>query len=149
MEGKKHDQDKIRMELLPWPALEEIAKVLTFGAKKYDDWNWAKGMSWSRLLGAILRHFCAWARGDSIDKETGLSHLAHIGCCVLFLLTYEKEQLGVDDRHIFNKELNYATKKGEIKQNCECEHKNTQERGQEPKTSSCNSVNKSWQITQK
>lgn len=35
-EGKKNDRidGKVRMELLPFPELEEIAKVYTAGAKK-------------------------------------------------------------------------------------------------------------------
>jgi len=98
-EGTKFDGDKIPLHLLPTPALEEIAKVLDFGQKKYDSWNWAKGMKWTRLIGACMRHLFAWARGESIDPETGLSHLAHLGCCVLFLLQYELSNLGEDDRY--------------------------------------------------
>lgn len=96
--GKKFDQGKPRMELLPPLALEEIAKVLTFGAQKYDPWNWAKGISYSRLLGAALRHLLAWGRGENTDPESGLSHLAHAGCCVLFLLHMEKLKPEMDDR---------------------------------------------------
>jgi len=99
MSGIKHDQDKIRLELLPMESLEEIAKVLTFGAKKYDAWNWAKGLSYSRLIGASLRHIFAWSRGQNKDPETGLSHLAHAGCCILFLLYMEKFKPAMDDRH--------------------------------------------------
>lgn len=98
LEGTKYDSEKTRLELLPTEALEEIAKVLAFGAKKYNDWNWAKGMSWSRVIGAALRHLFAWGRGESRDVESGLSHLSHCGCCILFLLSYELKGLGTDDR---------------------------------------------------
>lgn len=94
----KHDEEKIRMDCFPSEAIEEISKVLTFGAKKYDDWNWAKGFKWSRLLGALLRHVFAWARGEDKDSETGLSHLAHAGCCIVFLLYHEKYHRNLDDR---------------------------------------------------
>jgi len=96
--GKKFDQDKIPMELLPTEALREIAKVLKFGSEKYDAWNWKKGMKWSRLAGAALRHLYAWLEREDKDPETNLSHLAHLGCCVLFLLTYETLGIGIDDR---------------------------------------------------
>jgi len=99
-EGIKHDQEKIRLELFPTEALNEIGKILTFGAKKYSDWNWAKGFKWSRLIGASLRHLLAWKAGVNKDEETGISHLAHLGCCVLFLLQHELKGLGTDDRHI-------------------------------------------------
>lgn len=98
MSAEKHDGEKVRVDLLPTGALEEIAKVLTFGAHKYSAWNWAKGMAWSRLLGAAMRHLFAWARGESVDPESGLPHLAHLGCCVLFLIEHERCRLGVDDR---------------------------------------------------
>jgi len=97
-EGIKHDSNKVPVELLPTQALEEIAKALAFGQKKYNAWNWSQGFKWSRLIGAAIRHLFAWQRGEDIDKESGLSHLAHLGCCVLFLLQHEISQLGTDDR---------------------------------------------------
>src|SRR5690349_19376477 len=92
---RKYDGEKARMELLSVPALEAIAQVLTYGAKKYStptdtgDHNWRKGFAWSRLIGAALRHLFAWMRGENRDPESGLSHLAHAGCCVMFLLEHE------------------------------------------------------------
>ncbi len=101
--GVKQDQGKPRLDLMPTEALEEIGKVLEFGAKKYDPWNWAKGLAWSRLLGAALRHLYAWARGESKDPESGLSHLAHAGCNILFLIYFERNKSGEDDRHLRSK----------------------------------------------
>ena len=80
------------------PALLEVGKVLTFVAQKYGDRNWEKGMRWSRLFGALLRHVYAWWTGVDKDDETGLPHLAHAACCVLFLLHYEICSNGTDDR---------------------------------------------------
>ena len=97
--GIKYDANKPRMDLLPSESLEEIAKVLNFGADKYSDWNWAKGFKWSRLYGATLRHLYAHMRGEQKDPETGISHLAHAGANVLFLIYHELHQVGEDDRH--------------------------------------------------
>ena len=96
--GIKYDQDKPRVELLPVEALEEIAKVLTFGAIKYNDNNWREGFQWSRIYGALLRHLFAFMRGEDYDKESGISHLGHMGACALFLITHQKLGLGKDDR---------------------------------------------------
>ncbi len=104
MEGKKFDTGKPRMGLIPREAKLLIAKVLTFGAEKYDAWNWAKGMKWSRLIDATQRHLDAWAEGENIDEETGLSHLGGALCSLVFLAVYEARGLGEDDRHKWNEE---------------------------------------------
>lgn len=96
----KADGDKIRTDLLPVGPMLAIAEVLTFGAKKYADHNWRKGFKWSRLLGAAMRHLFSFLRGEDKDPETGLSHLAHLGCCVMFLLEHEQRGLGEDDRYV-------------------------------------------------
>ncbi len=95
----KNDKEKIRLELLSPIALNEIGKVLTFGASKYADNNWRKGFKWSRLLGAALRHLLAFMGGEDKDPETGLSHLAHLGACVMFLLEHEATHKPLDDRY--------------------------------------------------
>jgi hypothetical protein len=100
VEGKKFDTDKVMVELLPIESLEEIAKVMTFGAKKYNAENWRAGIKWKRVLGAAMRHLMAFMRGENKDPESGLSHLAHLGCCVMFLLWYEQHRNGFDDRYV-------------------------------------------------
>lgn len=95
MDGKvvatKHDGGKTDWSLLPWDAVEEIIKVLQFGAGKYSPWNWAEngGFKFNRLFNSSMRHFVAWFwRREDLDPETGISHMAHLGCNVLFLLHY-------------------------------------------------------------
>lgn len=95
--AKKYDAGKAPFSLLPYGPLEEIAKVLDFGAAKYGTHNWLGGMSWSRLADACLRHVFARIWGEKLDPETGLSHFAHAACCLLFLLQYEQKNLGTDD----------------------------------------------------
>lgn len=97
-QGTKHDTGKPPCELLPPVALLEIAKVLECGRKKYASWNWAKGLSYSRVIGAILRHVYAYMRGEDKDPETGLSHIAHAACECLFLLHFEQFKKEFDDR---------------------------------------------------
>lgn len=97
--GTKFDAGKPPMELLSTEALVQISRVLEFGKKKYDAHNWRKGMSWSRLIGAALRHLTAYKDGEDLDPETGLSHLAHLGCCTMFLLEFIKTHPDFDDRY--------------------------------------------------
>lgn len=107
-EGRKDDHGKDRFELLPPEPLFGIARVLTFGARKYADRNWELGMAWGRPFGAMMRHMWAWWGGagpttrsfllGELDDETGFSHLWHAGCCLFFLIAYEERGVGADDR---------------------------------------------------
>lgn len=97
-EGRKNDGDKIRVDLFPPGVILDISEVLTFGAKKYEPRNWEKGIHWSRVYGAAMRHLLAWWGGEDRDPETGLSHLAHAGCCITFLLEYLRTHPELDDR---------------------------------------------------
>lgn len=83
--GLKFDGNKLRMELLDPLAMEGLAAVLTFGAKKYNAWNWLKGIEYSRLIGAMKRHLSEIEKGNYIDPESGEPHIDHLGCCWMFL----------------------------------------------------------------
>ena len=89
-EGRKDDNDKLRWNLLPTEPVEEIVKVLMFGAKKYGDDNWKSvGNGKERYYNAAMRHLAEYAKGNLLDEESGLTHTAHAGCCLLFLTYLE------------------------------------------------------------
>lgn len=88
-EGTKFDGGKPTTSLLPSKPLLEIAKVLDFGAAKYEPHNWKKGIKYSRVLSAAQRHLLAWNDGEQLDPDSKLTHLAHAACNILFLLEYE------------------------------------------------------------
>ena len=94
----KFDQDKVRMELLPVLPLEAVARVLTIGARKYDQDNWRKGFDYSRTYGAAQRHLSDWYKGIDLDDDTSENHLAHAICNLMFLLEFEHSGKGNDDR---------------------------------------------------
>ncbi len=99
LSGIKYDQDKPRYALLPWDALEEVAKTMTYGASKYEERNWERGMSWDRPFSAAMRHLVAfWQKGEDIDPESGCCHLACAACNILFLLAYHLRGIGKDNR---------------------------------------------------
>lgn len=94
MKGVKYDQEKAQYGLLPPNALHEVAEVLTFGAVKYAPENWRKVPDAKRrYFDAAQRHIWAWKRGEIDDSETGLNHLSHAICCLMFMieLDYVKE----------------------------------------------------------
>lgn len=91
-EGRKDDIGKTRYDLLPPLALDEFAKVLTFGAKKYDPENWRLvDDAMNRYFAAAQRHMWAAKRGEVNDSESGLNHFAHAICCLAFMLELELE----------------------------------------------------------
>lgn len=96
--GLKYDSEKVRVELLDTEWLEGVGQVLTFGAKKYAEHNWRGGISYSRLIGACLRHLFAILRGEDVDSESGLPHSAHASCCLMFLYWMMKHRKDLDDR---------------------------------------------------
>ena len=95
--GRKFDGGKLEYGLLPPLALEETVKVLTFGAQKYERDNWQKVPDAKRrYFDALQRHVWAWKQGEQVDPESGIHHLAHAMCCLMFLhehdIMYSNEQ---------------------------------------------------------
>ena len=104
-EAKKYDDNKVRMDLVPMSVIENIAKILTYGAKKYSDNSWQDLSNfWNRYKGALLRHLTAIDKGELIDQESGLPHIDHVLCNASFLswgyhngkaITIEKKDVDV------------------------------------------------------
>jgi len=106
--GRKFDGGKLEYGLLPPFALDETVKVLTFGAQKYERDNWKKVPdSKRRYYDALQRHLWAWKRGEIIDPESGIHHLAHAMCCLMFL--YEHDTIYSVDK-LNNGEVNETVK---------------------------------------
>jgi hypothetical protein len=87
--GLRFNSGKDRWDLLPMDATEQVVKVLTRGAEKYDERNWELGMRWSICQGSMMRHLARATQGERVDRESGLPHMAHVACNALFLLAYE------------------------------------------------------------
>lgn len=96
--ARKDDAAKPRTDLLSPDALMGLARVLAFGAEKYEENNWRKGLAWSRVIGAAQRHLLAFQAGEDVDPESGLPHVDHLLCCCMFLSEYQKRATGTDDR---------------------------------------------------
>lgn len=88
--GEKFDGEKVNMGLLPLDALETIAQVLEYGAKKYAPDNWKKVPDgYNRYKAALLRHLAAIDRGENVDNESGLPHIAHVACNAIFMVWFD------------------------------------------------------------
>jgi hypothetical protein len=92
-QGVKYDTDKPRPDLLDPTAILAMAQVMEHGAKKYATDNWKRvSEPQRRYYAAALRHLLAWWGGEANDPESGLSHLAHAACCVMFLQHFEGQR---------------------------------------------------------
>lgn len=84
---------KLRWDLIPIGCVEDLAKVLTYGAVHYKAESWKElEDAENRYYAALMRHLSAYRQGQLTDEESGLSHLAHAMCNVVFLLWFEKHK---------------------------------------------------------
>ncbi|MES0134530.1 DUF5664 domain-containing protein [Mesorhizobium sp. M0016] len=83
--------------------VEDVARVLDFGQKKYSANNWRKGGSWNTVMDCAFRHMNKIARGETHDDESGLHHYAHVGCNIAFQMEFFEQASGIDDRYVLPK----------------------------------------------
>ena len=96
--GEKHDTGKSPLGLIDRTAIEGLARILEYGAGKYSTNNWRGGLSYSRVYDAALRHLMAFIDGEDNDKESGLPHVDHAFCCLMFLSNFVHTRPDLDDR---------------------------------------------------
>lgn len=94
----KDNRSKSRVDLIPAAPLIGAGKVLGYGALKYKPNNWRLGLRWSDTFASLLRHLLAFNEGEDIDEESGLPHIDHAMCQLLFLSDYYHTGTGEDDR---------------------------------------------------
>lgn len=89
--GVKHDEGKNRLDLIEPEFIEGIGEVLTFGAKEYGENSWQNVENGvNRYYAAAMRHLLAYRKGEKKDPESGLSHLHHVACNIMFLAHWEE-----------------------------------------------------------
>lgn len=79
-------------------AIAAVAEISQFGAKKYgtyDGWETAEN-AFTRYRDALHRHEIARLRGERVDPESGLMHLAHFawGALATLELALREEEKG-------------------------------------------------------
>jgi len=91
-------EEKIRFDLDPTFAREQMAKVLTRGAEIHGAREWEDGRKWSEVIAALERHLIAFKDGKDYDQESGLLHIAHVMTQAAFLTEYYRIYPQGDDR---------------------------------------------------
>lgn len=97
-------------------ALEGVAEVMTFGAKKYDRDNWKKGLPLEATLDSLLRHLTKLLDGETIDEESGCHHLDLLATNALFAAYHHngkkkqhEEKLNQDNKLVSDGDSNQFT----------------------------------------
>lgn len=96
--GTKNDNGKPDPSLVPTDALMGMANALTYGAKKYDRNNFRKGIAYTRLVAACMRHLAAFNEGEDTDAESGNPHLDHALASLAMLKFMTVHRMEMDDR---------------------------------------------------
>jgi len=83
----KADQGKLRYDLIPITSLEGMAQIFTYGANKYNDFNWYQSIRPMRYYAAAMRHIMSLQQGQKLDPESGLKHIDH---AIVSLIMYRE-----------------------------------------------------------
>lgn len=85
---QQHGEKKPQLHLIPKAALDEMARALELGKRKYGERNWitGDGVQITTYLSAMGRHLALLTDGtEDIDPESGAHHLGHLmaGCGII------------------------------------------------------------------
>ena len=100
MAGDRFNTGKLKWSLVSWKALAPMVRVLMFGAEKYDDHNWKRGLKYTEVTESLQRHLNSFIEGEDDDPESKLSHVGHILCNAMFLSYMSIFRKDMDDRYI-------------------------------------------------
>lgn len=98
-QAKRYNSGKLQWTQIDFNSLEELVKVLEYGAKKYGKDNWKKGLPITEIAESLLRHLFAFLDGEDNDKESGESHIGHIMANAMFMNYVHKNKPHFDDRY--------------------------------------------------
>ena len=105
----KHDEGKLQLTLVPRQIIKDIAEVRMYGNDKYGDPDNWKQVEPERYRDAAFRHFLAYLDDPyGVDKESGLSHLAHLACNIAFLCDLEKDKRDMEFTATFEGDIDIS-----------------------------------------
>lgn len=87
--GTRHNEGKVRWSLVHYKSMEPMIRALMFGANKYGDFNWMKGLNKKQILESLQRHLAALMDEQTHDEESGVHHIGHIMANAMFYSYFE------------------------------------------------------------
>ena len=98
-ELNENGKPKPKFSLIPQLALKEVAEVFSYGANKYEKYNFSNGQDATVYTDAALRHIHKYLLNYDVDDESKLYHLAHACSNLMMLLDNDINNTTVDDRN--------------------------------------------------
>ena len=96
--GLRYNTGKAQIHQVPTSLINGVAKVLMYGAQKYEKGNFRKGMDWTTPYDCLQRHMMRWLDGEQLDEESNLPHLYHAAANIAMLIEYSETCKELDDR---------------------------------------------------
>jgi hypothetical protein len=93
----RKNEGKIQWSLVDYESLEPMVKALEFGANKYSRDNWKKGLPHSSIIDSTMRHITAIQKGENVDPESGICHIGHAMCNLMFLSWMQRNRPDLND----------------------------------------------------
>lgn len=101
MEAERKNDGKIRYDLIPVEWEEQLATLLTEGARKYADHNWKgslgtpKSKEWrEKCIASLRRHLASWQKGEMFDPEhqREVHHMTAVAWNALAIMWYDMNE---------------------------------------------------------
>ncbi|PHS22159.1 MAG: hypothetical protein COA84_13345 [Robiginitomaculum sp.] len=98
---------------VPLEAIAAGATALEYGAKKYADRNWEKGLPWQQMIDSLKRHIDDFERRNDIDDGpdgSDLHQICMIMASAMMLSASVMRGVGHDDRMPATPEIAFTSK---------------------------------------
>lgn len=97
MGGKRHNEGKDPLHLIPLGLLGDVARVIQEGNKKYGRDDWKKGFTRATVLDSMARHYDALRSGLYSDMESHQHHAAHLITNCIHWIYFDKYGGWIDE----------------------------------------------------
>ncbi len=99
--GERKNAGKLRWRNFPLFLIEDLIAVASEGEKKYDTYNFLKGMYVNDCLDSLKRHLMKLESPyhPDNDEESGINHAFHIAWNALVIGFMLKTRPDLDDRY--------------------------------------------------
>lgn len=98
--GKRFNNGKLRWRNFPMFLIEPLIEVGAAGERKYDTFNFLKGLTALDTMDSLKRHLVKLESPyhPDVDEESQCHHAAHVAWNALVLLFMLKTRPDLDDR---------------------------------------------------